>query len=327
MALADRKALKQAAGEVLEQNRPAAKRTVLLYAGISAAVLFGIMLVNVLLGFLLERVTEGASGLDSLGTVSALETVQGVLDLAASVLPTFWAMGYLFVLLQMAAGEQVRDGMLLQGFRKFGPILRKALLEGLLVFALAMAGTTVGSTLLTFTPLAKPMMDAMVSFGDTQTFTEQQMLQLTKSAMPMLIGCFVIAMVLVVLVMYRLRLSNYVLMEEPQYGAIYALITSFRLTKGHYIRLLLLELSFWWYYVAVTVAGLLPLVLPLFGVSGLVWELAVYAAALLLQFGIQYLASNKVEMTFVQAYRELCRENVLPQLPEKQDQPRQNPFA
>lgn len=334
MALTDRSALQTSAEEILEQNKDRAKRTVLLYSGIWAAVLMGVALIDLLLGLLTEKMTSGVSGLDALNTVAALETVRTVLDLATMLLPTFWTMGYLFVLLRISAAEQTEDRMLLQGFRRFGPILRKELLWGLLLSALMTAGCYIAAFIISFTPFAEPMVEAVMLYPDLTALTDQQMLQLVQASAPLLIACAAVSLLLVIPMTYRLRMSNYILMESPHNGALFALLSSFRMTKGHCLRLFLLELRFWWYYLAIGVASLLSTALPVLTILGVdvpasspLLDLIMYAVALLIQLAIQYFAANKVEMTFVQAYRELSREAALPIFPGNREQPPQVPFV
>ena len=133
---------------------------------------------------------------------------------------------------------------------------------------------------------------------------------------------------------YRLRMSNYILMENPRFGALFALLASYRMTKGHCLRLFLLQLRFWWYYAAIIVADLFSYAVPVLLILEIqlpldhnILNLILYGVSLLIVFGIHYFASNKVEMTFVQAYRELSREAALPIPPELAEHPRQNPFA
>lgn len=334
MALTNRKALQATAEEILEQNKYRAKRTVLLYSGIWAAGLLAVAVINFLLGIMADKMTAGVSGLDALDTVAIMETAQTVLNLAASILPTFWTMGYLFCLLRISAGEPMEDKTLLQGFRAFGPIVRKELLWGLVMTALMTAGFYIGSILVSFTPLAQPMMEAGTLYADLSSLTDQQLTHLLQASAPVLIVCTAVSLLLVIPMTYRLRMSNYILMENPRFGALFSLLASFRMTKGHCLRLFLLELRFWWYYAAMIVATLLSYTAPALPMLGLelavdhnILNLILYSVSLLIIFCIQYFAANKVEMTFVQAYRELSREAALPITPEPTEQPRQNPFA
>ena len=334
MALTDRKALQASAEEIIKQNHSRAKRTVLLYSGIWSAALLAVSLINLLLGLTAEKMTAGVSGLDALNTVAILETVQTVLNLAAMLLPTFWTMGYLFVLLKISAGEETGDRMLLQGFRCFGPIVRKELLLGLLLSALVTAGCHIGSILVSFTPLAQSMMEVSALYAGLDSLTDQQLAHLLQASAPLLIICTIASLVLVIPMLYRLQMSNYILMENPKFGALFALLTSFRMTKGHCLRLFLLQLRFWWYYAAMGLATGLSYAVPVLLIAGIqlpidqnILSLLLYGASLLMIFGIQYFAANKVKMTFVQAYRELSREAMPPMFPNSQEQPRQNPFA
>ena len=49
-------------------------------------------------------------------------------------------------------------------------------------------------------------------------------------------------------VLYLLRFTDYIIMDQPEIGALYALTTSVRMTRSHLKELLMLDLRFWWYY-------------------------------------------------------------------------------
>ncbi len=319
MALADRKILKERAADTLIANEAAAKRTVLLYAGILAAAQLLVALLSILLGFLTEKMTQDVSGLDVLDTVAAMETAQTVLNLLLMILPTFWTMGYIFVLLRMTLGEHTHDGMLLQGFRKFGPVIRKALIEGMLQMGVLMMGISLGSTIVSMTPLARPMLEVMEGFADMTALTDQQLMELMEASGPAVTVSMLFGAVFLLPLMYRLRVSNYLLMDYPQYGAVFSLTMSYRVTRGSAFRLFKLELSFLWYYLPLWLAGMLPTLatfLPRLGIQlpigGTLLSLLVLAVSLLLQLALQYAFSNKVEMTFVHAYRTLMEDVQLP---------------
>ncbi len=321
MALANRGSLIQGATQTLAANGAAAKRAVLMYSGVLAVAELAVAVISILIENWISQATQGLSGLAALDTVAAMETVQTVLELGMMFLPTFWFLGYVYILQRMTLGEPLQDGMHLQGLRNFGPVCRKMILEGLLQFGVLMLGITVGSTLVSFTPLAEPMLEVMAQYSDVTELTEQQALELMNASAPVLVICMVIGLALLLPLMYRLRMSDYILMEHPKLGAIFSLTMSYRITRGSAFRLFLLEMSFLWYYIPMCLAAMLTTFvtfLPQLGIQlpmdGQVLYLITLAISLLIQVGIQYLASNKVEMTFVQAYRNLMEKAELPSL-------------
>lgn len=318
MALTDRRALKEAAGELLEQNRDAAKRAVLIFAGVTAAIPFAVELINLILGNLIS----GTSGIGSFQTRSALETVQTVLALLGSLLPSFIYLGYLYVLLRFAEGKPTQDGMLLQGFRNFWPVLRLSLLRYLLNYAVMMGGIIVGTVVLSvgFPGLLLPMLEAAMPYMELETLPEEAVYAILQAGTPFLLVCMLFGTVPMILLSYRLRMCNYALMEHPEHGAIHAMSQSFRITRGHCLKIFRLELSYWWYYLAqgVAVALMFGALIPVLLGSQLSTEVLVLifeAIALAALFAVQYLASNKVELTFVLAYRELMQAQIPPAFP------------
>lgn len=329
MALTDRKALKESAGQILEQNREAAKRAVLVYAGVTVVIPFVVQLINMFLGKLISDTT----GIGSFQTRSALETVQTVLELLGSVLPTFIYLGYLYVLLRFAVGKPTQDGMLLQGFRNFWPVLRLMLLRYLLNYAVVMGGVIAGAVVLGFTPLVQPMVEVAMNYLDMPELPLEAVVEIMEAGAPYMLLVMLCGLVPVILLNYRLRMTYYALMEYPEHGAIHAMSQSFRITKGHCLKIFRLELSYWWYYLAhgAAVALMFGALIPVLLGSQLSAEVLVLifeAVALAALFVIQYLAANKVELTFVQAYRELMQAQIPPVFPTFPTFPEpKDPFA
>jgi uncharacterized membrane protein len=105
------------------------------------------------------------------------------------------------------------------------------------------------------------------------------------------------------------RMVNYVIIDKPGMGAIAALRESRKMMRGNCLKLLKLDLSFFWYYAAlaaVTAIGNADLWLPMFGVtlpmSADVAYFVFYAVFLVLQFGIYYFLRNRVEVSYALAY-------------------------
>ena len=66
-----------------------------------------------------------------------LSTGQSILPLVQMLLILCWNMGYAVCALRMARRQETQPRTLLEGFRLFGPVLRAALLQGLIYFAVA----------------------------------------------------------------------------------------------------------------------------------------------------------------------------------------------
>lgn len=320
MAIRNRRALKEAARQTLEKGN--AKRLIVLFTGIHAA----FALVIALADLLLQQQIAGTGGLSGMGTRSMLQTVQQVLSLLGTFLPTFWSMGYLYAMLKLSHGAAVEDKDLLQGFRCFGPVLRLTVLQTLLLSILGGILVYLFSTLLSFTPLAMPFYQVMLPLVgedttamDLMALDETAMNAMLDAVMPLVTVSVVLTLIALLPMIYRLRLSTYYLMDEPEYGALSALVRSSRAMKGHRLQLAALDVSFWWYYLVEALILCVPylsLLLPAVGVtlpfSGEVTSLIFLAVTLVLQLVLYILARNRVTMTYVQAYKALSAEEEVP---------------
>lgn len=308
MDIRNRRALKAAAGQVLENPTGQPGRLVLIYTGAMAL----LSLISAAVSFYLNHEISETGGLSGMQLRSILQTVEQVMSLAVMVLPLFWSMGFVFCLLKLTRREQTRDGDLFQGFRVFGPVLRLWLLRSALYMGVAMAAFSLGSTLLCMTPLAAPAYEVLLPYvgenatvEDIYALDEAVMLALTDAMIPVFIGCGVICLAAMLPFAYRLRLSDYFLMDHPREGAIMAMLRSNRAMRSHGWHLAGLDLSFWWFYLAealVTALSFGNLLLPNAG-TGVFF--AFYGAGLIAQVVLYRFVLMKVELSYVQFYEAL----------------------
>ena len=308
MDLYDRRGLKSAAAEALD-HAPRHRKLVLLWIGTSAAV----SLLTSLISLLLDTGIASTGGLAGIGTRNILSTVQSVLSLGISLLMPFWTLGYARATLQLGRKEPTQPRTLLSGFHRFGPVLRLLLLQVVLYCAIIMVCFSVGTTILSMTPLANPLYEAMTPLVDMlatgQPISDADRAAVMAATKPMLIGCAVIILIVLIPVFYRLRLANLLLMDDPGCGALAALITSASLMRHRCLAFFRLDLSFWWFYLA---EGLIVVlcygdsILPAVGVSLPISSDAAYflfyAAAMALQVGLYWGVRNRVSVTYALAY-------------------------
>ena len=117
------------------------------------------------------------------------------------------------------------------------------------------------------------------------------------------------AMVLLIPVLYLLRFADYVMMDQPELGALYAIVSSFHMTRRHFKALFKLDLRFWWYYaleLLVVVISYGHMILDLAGVDiGIGGDTAMfvfYIASLAGQLGLYVWKKNTVFATYALAY-------------------------
>lgn len=260
-------ALPTQADTLLCQAPYSPRKLVLLHTGAA----LGVSLLTTLLNLFLSRQIDATGGLAGMGLRSVLTTIQSVLELAGSLALPFWEMGIFAAAFLWASGQSARPGVLAEGFRRFGPVLRLRLLQALMLVALFMALIYPSSFIFMLTPWADPLLEQLQSLvsPDMTELTPQMLEAAAVYGQPLVILCFVLFGCVAVPLLFRLRFASYLLMSKPV-GALAAMGESFRLTRHNCLRLLKLDLQFWWYYVLQTAAAALcygDVLLALLGVS------------------------------------------------------------
>ena len=310
MDIRRRHGLKMAAAAALSEA-PDHKKLVLLWAGIGTA----LPLLASVLNFILEFQIADTGGLSGIGLRSVLSTIQSLLSMSTTVLIPFWTLGYIGVTLRFARREAAGYPCLLDGFRRFGPALRLILLELAIYAIICFICVQVGSTVLSFTPLAEPVYQVL---EDSQqmllsgVIDESVLLAMTEAMIPILAICSILCVVVLIPVMYRLRLTRLIIMDTPRCGALFAVRESLRLMGKNCMHLLRLDLSFWWYYLAQILLGVLcygDVILPMLGISLPFSQNAAffifYIVALLAQLALLYYFSARVQTTYALFYNTL----------------------
>ncbi|MBO5129492.1 MAG: DUF975 family protein [Oscillospiraceae bacterium] len=324
MDIRDRRALKQRGTQALAAVPGDPGKLVLLYAGGTAV----LALVCSLLSHAVGLKIENTGGLSNMGLRSILSTVQAVLPLVNAIVTLLLGYGYRYASLRMARQQYCQPATLLEGFRRFGPLLRMVLIQGLIYMAIAFISSYIGSMIFVMTPLANDFLELMLPIVNSASMlTEQIMLDeatlmaATKTmlwAIPIMAGLFVL---LATPIMYQYRMAVYSLFDAPEKGAMAALRESRGMMKGNRMELFKLDVSFWWFYaleVLISVLAYGDVLLPMAGVS-FPWSDTVsyylfYAVSLAAQVGMYYLFLNRVNVTYATVYEVLKPE---PQEPQK----------
>lgn len=229
-----------------------ATRLALLHAGIPAA----ISLVLTLISYLLTLQIEDTGGLGGLGQRSWLESAQSMLQVISIIFSLFWAYGMHRIALRWSRGEQAAEHDLLAGFYHFGPVLRTGVLQFALYTAVVLVALQLSTLVFSMTPLAAEMTALAQQLMQDPNFmpTDAQILEAMKPYLPFLLAFLGI---LVVPVFYRLRMMEFVLMDTPERGALYAWRVSMWMMRGNCWKLFRLDLQFWWFYLLEILAACL----------------------------------------------------------------------
>lgn len=334
MDIRDRRALKEMARSRLAVASYDPKKLALIHTAVSV----GAALVITLLGYYLNHQIAGtASGLSGMGSRRILEAIQLTLQYVQALALPFWEIGFIFVALRLLRQEPAQPKDMLEGFRRFGSVLRLRLTEICLYFGAAVGCMYAASFLFAMTPLSKPMMDVLTPLMAEVTTVEEvegvlltlpmdQLLSMSAPFMAIFAGIFG----LVFLTMhYKFRLAGHLVMDQPNIGAMRALFFSSRLTRKKRWALLRLDLSFWWFYALMGLSAVvcyMDLLLPMMGISlpvtqDVAWMVC-YVLSLLVQLLLFWYGKAYVQTTWAAAYEMLCRQMEVPEA-FKEQQPKQ----
>ena len=308
----NRRALKDAAQHSLAAASYDPKKIILIHTGISVIA----SLLATVLNFVLSQQIQSTGGLSGLGMRSILSTAQSVLELIVLVAMPFWEAGYCYATLNIARGKEAAPSSLVEGFRRFAPLLRAYLLQVLIYSGVAIACFFLSTHIYILTPLADPMyeivgsinMDTAMS-GSPIVLDEATQMAIMDAYTPMLLIFMVVFLVAMLVISYRFRMVNYLLLENPHMGAREALRISRFQVRGHKLSLFKLDLSFLWFYILqimTTVLAYGDYLLALFEVPLPVSAEAAFFVFLILsllcQGGVYYWARNRVDVTYAHFY-------------------------
>ena len=290
-------------------------RIILLHPGV--IVLLSLMLT--LADHLLELQIATTGGLGGVGTRAILSTTKYVLQLLPALLLPFWQAGYTYYTRRVAQKQEAWRGDLLEGFRRFGPILRLKLLTTMLFVGLAFACSYVASFIFTATPWAEPLMvqlEQMMSQEMSDAALMEAILALSQEYAVPLMSIFGICFAVGgVFLFYQIRQAEFWLMDNPGKGALAALLSSRKLMRGAWKGMLKIDLSFWWFFLLellVSALGMGDVILDAFGISmttdAFLSYLIFFSLYLWAQLMLYWWKKNHISVTYAHAYLALCPE-------------------
>ena len=307
--------LKQQARERLEAC-PQEKKIGLLYGGS----LFVISVVYLLADLLISRLTPQTGGLSTIGTRSFMSALSGILPVVTYLLSMCLSFGYMGGMVRISRGQYASPNALRTGFERFWPLLRLTFFKGLIVLGFSMGAFYLATILFTLSPFSDRLIQALepvVSGGSllsegTMELTEGVIEAVNASLLPLMAIFLVIAAVFVVPLLYRLRMTDYVLYDHPEAGALYAIRESKKMMRFHRLSVFKLDLSFWWFYLALALSYALnyaPMFLSVSGISLPVEGEALSVLCFLLscaaEFVVIYFLRSRMEVTCALAYNQL----------------------
>lgn len=317
---------KTTAAGILKNAAYDSKKLAAIHTGASLL----LSLVLTVANFYLTRAIDSTVGLSQMGSRAILGTVQSVLSFLGPLLLPFWEAGFFAAVLRNVRHGDAVPGDLLSGFRKGGAVARLYLLQFGIYLVLAFVCVQIASTLFSLTPHG---MDAMTAIEDIllqaqaagQTvLSDQDVATILPILMPVYAAAMILLVLLAVPAFYLLRMSFFALFDDAK-GAFDAVKISFRMMFKCGFRVFLLDLRFWWYYLAqliITAVAYLDLILPALGVQLPLPEdgffFATYAAHIVLQLLLAWQFASWVQTSYGVFYdswkSSLPKKEPLPQI-------------
>ena len=311
----DSRALKKTADTQLRCARQKDK-IVMIY---SAAIIALSGVITVVQYLLANRISQ-TGGLLHMGSRSFFSALANFLPVIQAGVTLCLDFGFMAAMIRISRGQYASVNCLRTGFERFWPLLRCTLLKYLMICISSMACIYLSVMLFALSPLSDGLMQAIdpllantsVLSGGTLILDDATQQAILSSTLPLWIIIALVSVVLVLPVVYRMRMANYVLYDHPEAGALYALRESKMMMRGNRIALFRVDLSFWWYYLlllATVAIAYLDLILAALGITPPLPEVVNYFLSYFLSLGcnfaIFYFFKNKVETTYALAYNAL----------------------
>ena len=227
------------------------RRLAAIHAGVTVA--FGLVL-TVLQYFLTEGIGN-TSGLSGLGTRSLLETMQTVLQWANMLLLPFWNLGFLYVALRWIRGKNPQPRDLLAGFRRVGPCLGLIVHRVLLAMCIVILMANLSSVVYMMMPASEWLRELSMEFSTVEELTTylysldgEQILVMFRKMLPMVLLSLALILAVLIPMLYRLRMAEFVILSYPGLRGLPALLVSGALMRRRCWQLFKLDLRLWWYH-------------------------------------------------------------------------------
>lgn len=316
--------IRQEANQRLQENDSSFRKLVLIHAAVTAGVSLLLMVVTCLSKYIAPQ-----GGLSNMGTQDLLSTVQAMLRIGSTIAIPFWNAGLVFCALCLLRGKDHPPSTLIEGFRRWRTIAASLLIRGLTYFFVMIGCSFISSFATSILPLSPTLIEELNAFMEAPAFP------LSTEMLFFLGACLVIYIaslcVLLVPKVYQHRLVTYRIMDDEPCTGLQSVIRSSYLMKDKRKQLLLLDLSFWWFYLLellVSVLSIGDLVIARLNISlSIGAETAAWVfpiVALLARLVLYWYAKPKLAATYAVFYQRATVESTNEQEPPK---PKQMPWT
>jgi len=228
-------------------------------------------------------------------------------------------LGYLHGMMRITRGQYADHTDLKMGFHRFGPLIRMTLLQGGLYLAVGIATFYFSMQMYLLTPWAndlyailEPVVSSTTIMDNGYVLDEATLAMATDAMLPMMLLYFALYSILALIISYRFRMASYALLDDPQAGALAALRKSSKLMRKNSLRLLKVDLSYWWFHGLTLLASLLlyaDMLLPMVGInlplSSTAAYFLFYGLYLAMHFAVQYFLRNRLEAGYITVYEAI----------------------
>lgn len=288
------------------------QRVILVYSSIVA---LSALAVNLIQYFLQGQISQ-TGGLQNIGTRSMLSTFSSSLSVIQTLVLMCLGLGYTAAILRLVRRQYASEKTLKAGFERFWVLLRARLLMMLIYGGIAFALSYLAMVIYMLTPLSSQLTTLVLPIVSSGSFSPEALLNdevllfsVYQAIMPMLIIYCLLLIPAIWAISYRFRLVDYLLIDQPQLGAMAAMRTSNQKMKGNVKQLFKVDFSFWWYYLlrALSMSLVyLDLVLAIVGIELPLSSLAQFVLVIVLylgsDFALNYFFLNRVEATYALFY-------------------------
>jgi len=297
------------------QNSPNLKKIILIYA----ALVLGLSGLTSVVNYVLGLQMEDLSGLSNIGKRNLLSSIQSMLPMALSLLTMCLELGLTASMLRVARGQYVSEQTLRLGLDRFWLILRCSIFMGFRYAATLFLSIYAGIMIFMMLPISQPAMAVLQPYLSEMSvlsgeivLDEAAYMQFAQAVWPAYVICGLLFAIAAVPMWYSYRMTGYIIIDKPGMSALMVMRESKQMMRKNRTALFRLDLSFWWYYLALFGAQVVSYgdaILPLLGISLPgnmdLWYFLFMALYLLLLFVIYLFLRSKMEVTYALAYDSL----------------------
>lgn len=313
MNIRSRREIRQTASRTLKSAPGNPRMVALAYGGIICL----LSLISTGLSYYLNSEIANTGGLSNMGLRSILSTIETILPIIAAVVTLGLEVGYAGAMLDVARGTHPRS--LASGFYRFGPMIRAALLQGLIYFGVIIAALYVSTWIFMLLPaygklyeIMEPILTSVTVMDTSFTMDDATLMAAAEAMIPMMWIFAAVAVIALIPISYQFRMVTFCIADADHPRVRLAMKESRQMMRRNCFALFRLDLGFWWYYLLQALVSLVcygDLLLPMLGItlpwSGTVSYFLFLVLSVALSLAVYVFCMNKVTVTYATAYETL----------------------